>query len=53
LLGKPFEDERLSRLPPAQYFHKANHRVNCGGECVVLPTKSMQWWKKIWGNQWL
>ena len=24
LLGKPFEDERLSRLPPAQYFHKAN-----------------------------
>lgn len=23
LLGKPFEDERLSRLPPAQYFHKA------------------------------
>lgn len=23
LLGKPFEDERLSRFPPAQYFHKA------------------------------
>ena len=20
---------------------------------LFLPTKSMQWWKKIWGNQWL